>query len=57
MRMSSDEYREGRLVNGYDYENQAWVKNGRYLRCGHPETMNCKCYGREHDGQETKKEE
>ena len=38
-------------VNGFDYENQAWVINGLYIRCGHPESMNCGCYGREHQGE------
>lgn len=55
MRLSGDERDgNGRLVNGFDYDRQAWVVNGRYIRCGHPETMACKCYGREHAGQETK---
>ena len=33
-------------VNGYDYVNQAWYMNGVYVRCGHPDTMNCECYGK-----------
>ena len=36
----------------YDYENQAWVVDGRYVRCGHPDNMDCGCYGREHEGEE-----
>jgi hypothetical protein len=35
----------------YDYTNQAWVTNGVYKRCGHPESMNCGCYGRAHRGE------
>lgn len=35
----------------YDYENQAWVENGKYVRCGHPEHMNCGCYGKAHEGE------
>lgn len=35
----------------YDYENQAWMVDGKYQRCGHPETMNCGCFGREHAGE------
>lgn len=35
----------------FDYDRQAWVKDGRYLRCGHPEHMVCGCYGREHEGE------
>ena len=52
-RTSTDQVADGRLLNGYDYDNQAWVKNGRYVQCGHPEYMDCGCYGRVHEGQET----
>ena len=46
-RQSNDEYDgNGFLVNGFDYVYQAWVRNGRYVRCGHPESMTCNCYGR-----------
>lgn len=48
-RVSSDEYCHGLLWNGYDYTRQAWIKNGLYVRCGHPESMNCGCYGRKHE--------
>jgi hypothetical protein len=51
---------DGKL-NGYDYENQAWVANGVYLDCNHPKagTMlltgevfeGCSCYGRKHKGE------
>lgn len=44
---------DGRLINGYDYEKQAWVKDGHYIRCGHPLDVDCKCYGKEHEGEET----
>jgi hypothetical protein len=51
-RTSNDEFDEnGRLINGYDYAKQAWVLNGRYVRCGHPDNMDCKCYGRIHEGE------
>jgi len=56
MRTGNNEYQNGRLVNGYDYDNQAWVENGRYMRCGHPadpEKMDCGCYGRIHKGEKT----
>ena len=36
----------------YDYENQAWVKDGKYVRCGHPDYMGCKCFGKIHEGEE-----
>lgn len=35
----------------YDYERQAWVVAGRYVRCAHPESMDCGCYGRVHEGE------
>jgi hypothetical protein len=40
-------------MGNYDYEKQAWVINGKYIRCGHPESMKCTCYGRLHEGEET----
>ena len=39
MRYSDNEYVDSKLLNGYDYDNQAWVVDGKYVRCGHPETM------------------
>ena len=54
MRTSDNEYVNGQLLNGYDYVNQAWVFNGKYVKCGHPETMNCQCYGKLHEGQSVK---
>ena len=41
----------GLLVNGFDYDKQAWVVNAKYVRCGHPKEMQCKCYGRLHEGE------
>lgn len=38
----------------YDYDKQAWVRNGVYVRCGHPESMDCRCYGRMHEGEPEK---
>ncbi len=52
-RTSCNETINGILWNGYDYARQAWVANGRYVRCGHPDTMDCGCYGREHEAEET----
>ncbi len=37
-------------MSHYDYINQAWVKDGRYIACGHTESMACGCYGRIHAG-------
>lgn len=45
------EYREGMLYSGYDYTRQAWVSEGRYIRCGHPYEMHCTCFGRLHEGE------
>lgn len=46
-RTSQDEFdTKGQLLNGFDYENQAWMVDGKYTRCGHPETMKCGCCGR-----------
>jgi hypothetical protein len=39
------------LLNGYDYQNQAWVTDGRYDSCAHPREMHCTCYGRIHAGE------
>lgn len=36
----------------FDYERQAWVVDGCYVRCGHPEGMEtCICFGRLHEGE------
>jgi hypothetical protein len=35
----------------YDYDNQAWVVNGKYENCAHPASMECGCYGRLHQGE------
>ena len=52
-RVLDNYYVNRRLMDGYDYKNQAWVQDGKYIRCGHPENMNCECYGRLHEGEET----
>jgi hypothetical protein len=52
MRTSRDVFNvHGVLLHGFDYENQAWVENGKYLRCGHPDPMDCGCFGRLHEGE------
>lgn len=50
MRISNDVYKDGKLVDGFDYDVQAWIKGGVILNCGHPQTMDCGCYGRAHAG-------
>jgi hypothetical protein len=37
--------------NRYDYQRQAWIVDGRYATCGHPDSMACDCYGRLHAGE------
>jgi hypothetical protein len=55
-RLSNDQRdANGNIINGYDYDHQAWVKDGKYVRCGHPESMDCGCFGREHAGEPVRK--
>jgi hypothetical protein len=35
----------------YDYDNQAWIVNGKYENCAHPVDHGCQCYGRLHQGE------
>ena len=42
----------GYLRNGYDYLNQAWVLDGKYVRCGHSKYVLCWWYGRQHAGEQ-----
>jgi hypothetical protein len=53
-RTSNDFYMDGRLIQGFDYENQAWAASGVYLDCGHKKDLLCGCYGRAHKGEATK---
>ena len=46
--MSRSYYSEDKAKYSYDYKNQVWIKNGKYVNCGHPENMNCNCFGRKH---------
>lgn len=53
-RLSRDHFdTSGRLIEGFDYDNQAWVQLGVYLDCGHKKDLLCGCYGRKHKGEET----
>ncbi|KKL12908.1 hypothetical protein LCGC14_2531060 [marine sediment metagenome] len=38
-RESTDEIRNGRVFNGFDYSLQVWVKNGTCQDCAHPRSM------------------
>jgi hypothetical protein len=35
----------------YDYDKQCWIVDGLYTSCNHPDSMNCNCYGRLHQGE------
>ena len=45
------ETKENRSKQCYDYEKQVWIRDGVYVNCGHPQSMNCGCYGRAHAGE------
>lgn len=52
-RQSSNQYdAQGRLINGFDYDNQCWVINGIVQKCGHRDA--CDCYGKAHAGEQAK---
>lgn len=34
----------------FDYDNQAWIVDGKYIRCGHHEEHDCMCYGKKWEG-------
>ena len=36
----------GEPITQYDYDNQAWIVDGKYVACNHPMAMHCQCYGR-----------
>lgn len=42
---------DAEIQEGYDYRNQAWVVDGRYVACSHPASMKCNCYGTVHAGE------
>ena len=35
----------------FDYTTQAWIRDGKYIDCGHPKAMICGCFGRVHKGE------
>ena len=49
--MSRTYYCNSKEKYSYDYENQVWIVEGKYQRCGHPKSTDCKCYGKEHEGE------
>lgn len=59
-RISSDQYINGKLINGFDYDVQVWVINGIVQRCGHPESMGYCCNKKKYAGltiEEARKQE
>lgn len=40
--------------NGYDYDNQAMIREWRYISCAHPLSMSCDCYGKINAGKAVK---
>jgi hypothetical protein len=36
---------------GFDYKHQAWVRNNRYVGCGHTNRPTCGCFGSLHAGE------
>lgn len=49
-RMSGDEMKDGKVFNGFDYDFQVWVCDGVIQRCGHKESMDCRCNAKIHAG-------
>lgn len=47
--------KKAETISGFDYKNQAWVKNGRYVSCAHvgscPGRTCDTCYGTLHAGE------
>jgi len=50
--MSRNYYCKDKAKLSYDYDKQVWIIDGKYQRCGHPESINCDCYGRLHANEE-----
>ena len=49
-RTTGDQYLNGTLYNGYDYNRQAWVSEGRYQSCGHKAGAGA-CWACDHAGE------
>ena len=47
---SSSPAQDAETITGFDYTNQAWVQNGRYLRCAHGPDLACGCFGKINQG-------
>lgn len=44
----------GNIRNGFSYEHQCWIEDFVIQRCGHPETMDCRCFGKLHAGEQAR---
>ena len=51
--IATDEYQfeHAPSAYGFDYRHQAWVKDGKYISCGHGNKPACGCYGAIHAGE------
>lgn len=52
MRQSSNYIFNGVIWHGYSYDKQCWIEDNVIQDCGHPKTMSCDCYGRQHAGEQ-----
>jgi len=50
MREGTNRYLAGKLIDGYDYDLQVWVKGGQVIDCNHPDSMKANgcCNGHKH---------
>lgn len=50
-RNSNDELDStGQVLNGFDYDLQVWVEDGRVMDCGHKVLSRCGCAARKYKG-------
>lgn len=54
MRTGQNEMQAGVIKNGFSYTHQCWIRDFVIQRCGHPETMDCGCFGKRHAGEQTR---
>lgn len=54
MRQGQNEMQAGVIKNGFSYTHQTWIKDFIVQRCGHPQQMNCQCFGKKHEGEQVR---
>jgi hypothetical protein len=55
MRYSNNEMTKfGVIKNGYSYAHQCWIENFIIQRCGHPDSLDCQCFGKIHEGEQAR---